>query len=208
MRVIPLISIRFVNSTCTFYFQYKLLAMKTLKTIFLPIVLSALWISISEFVRNEILLKSFWLEHYQSLGLVFPSEPVKWRHLGRMVPCPGDFYLYHFQEIFSLARNIYHVVYGFCVDVARYWQYGRFALRLALGGAPIEHSGGYGSCDNYSCAGRRAASSHLNKKKRSRPLCILFYFYPSLNLSPKDFSLISVSLLFVSSGKSPFIIQS
>jgi hypothetical protein len=76
MRVIPLISIRFVNSTCTFYFQYKLLAMKTLKTIFLPIVLSALWISISEFVRNEILLKSFWLEHYQSLGLVFPSEPV------------------------------------------------------------------------------------------------------------------------------------
>jgi hypothetical protein len=35
-----------------------------------------LWISISEFVRNEILLKSFWLEHYQSLGLVFPSEPV------------------------------------------------------------------------------------------------------------------------------------
>ena len=50
--------------------------MKTLKTTFLPIVLSALWISISEFVRNEILLKTFWVEHYQSLGLVFPSEPV------------------------------------------------------------------------------------------------------------------------------------
>lgn len=50
--------------------------MRTFKTIILPIFLAALWISVSEFVRNEILLKSFWVEHYQSLGLVFPSEPV------------------------------------------------------------------------------------------------------------------------------------
>ncbi len=45
------------------------------KTI-LPIMLSMLWISISEFVRNELLLKSFWVDHYQKLGLVFPSEPI------------------------------------------------------------------------------------------------------------------------------------
>ncbi|MCB9211581.1 MAG: hypothetical protein H6609_19635 [Ignavibacteriales bacterium] len=41
-----------------------------------PILLATLWVSISEFVRNEFLLKSCWTEHYQSLGLVFPSEPI------------------------------------------------------------------------------------------------------------------------------------
>jgi hypothetical protein len=42
----------------------------------LPILLATVWISISEFVRNEFLLKSYWTEHYQNMGLVFPSEPV------------------------------------------------------------------------------------------------------------------------------------
>ncbi len=42
----------------------------------LPVLLAAVWISISEFVRNEFLLKSYWTAHYEELGLVFPSEPV------------------------------------------------------------------------------------------------------------------------------------
>ena len=45
------------------------------KTI-LPILVSTIWISISEFVRNEFLIKSYWVQHYQSLGLTFPSEPI------------------------------------------------------------------------------------------------------------------------------------
>lgn len=47
-----------------------------IKKTVLPILLATIWISISEFVRNELLLKSFWVEHYQKLGLVFPSEPI------------------------------------------------------------------------------------------------------------------------------------
>jgi hypothetical protein len=50
--------------------------MKTFKKNLLPILLATIWISLSEFVRNEFFLKSYWTEHYQSLGLVFPSEPV------------------------------------------------------------------------------------------------------------------------------------
>lgn len=46
-----------------------------MKTI-LPILLATVWISISEFVRNEFLLKSYWVNHYESIGLVFPSEPI------------------------------------------------------------------------------------------------------------------------------------
>jgi len=42
----------------------------------LPVLLATIWISISEFVRNEFLLKSYWTDHYQTLGLVFPSEPI------------------------------------------------------------------------------------------------------------------------------------
>ena len=42
----------------------------------LSILVATIWISLSEFFRNEVLLKSFWTDHYQSLGLVFPSEAI------------------------------------------------------------------------------------------------------------------------------------
>ncbi|MEI8087038.1 MAG: hypothetical protein WCG93_12575 [Paludibacter sp.] len=50
--------------------------MNLLKKTILPILLATAWISISEFVRNEFLLKSYWTNHYKSIGLVFPSEPI------------------------------------------------------------------------------------------------------------------------------------
>jgi hypothetical protein len=50
--------------------------MRFLKTTVLPILLSGIWISISEFARNELFFKSYWTRHYESLGLVFPSEPI------------------------------------------------------------------------------------------------------------------------------------
>ena len=50
--------------------------MKLIKKTILPIFLATIWISISEFARNEFLVKSFWTKHYQDLGLHFPSEPI------------------------------------------------------------------------------------------------------------------------------------
>ena len=50
--------------------------MNFLKKTILPILLAAIWISVSEFLRNELLGKSYWTEHYKNLGLVFPSEPI------------------------------------------------------------------------------------------------------------------------------------
>lgn len=47
-----------------------------LRKTFLPILLASIWISISEFVRNELLVKSFWIEHYKNLGLTFQAEPI------------------------------------------------------------------------------------------------------------------------------------
>ena len=34
------------------------------------------WIGASEFIRNELLFKSFWLDKYNSLGLDFPSSMI------------------------------------------------------------------------------------------------------------------------------------
>ena len=42
----------------------------------LALLSATVWISISEFVRNQFLLKQYWIDHYKSLGLVFPLEPV------------------------------------------------------------------------------------------------------------------------------------
>ena len=50
--------------------------MNYLKKTIVPILVATIWISISEFVRNEVLLKSYWTGHYESMGLLFPSEPI------------------------------------------------------------------------------------------------------------------------------------
>jgi hypothetical protein len=50
--------------------------MKFIKETILPVFLATIWISLSEFVRNEFLVKSFWIKHYSELGLSFPSGPV------------------------------------------------------------------------------------------------------------------------------------
>jgi hypothetical protein len=50
--------------------------MKYLKNIILPIFLATIWISISEFARNQLLFKSYWTDHYQGMGLTFPAAPV------------------------------------------------------------------------------------------------------------------------------------
>jgi hypothetical protein len=41
-----------------------------------PVLLATVWISISEFVRNEFLVKQQWVDHYQQMGLQFPSSAV------------------------------------------------------------------------------------------------------------------------------------
>lgn len=42
----------------------------------LAVLAAALWISISEFARNEFLVKQHWISHYAGMGLTFPAEPL------------------------------------------------------------------------------------------------------------------------------------
>jgi len=50
--------------------------MNYFKKTILPVLLATLWISLSEFARNEFFFKNYWTDHYQKLGIVFPSEPL------------------------------------------------------------------------------------------------------------------------------------
>jgi hypothetical protein len=42
----------------------------------ISILLATLWISLSEFIRNQFILQEYWVEHYKKLGLTFPAAPV------------------------------------------------------------------------------------------------------------------------------------
>ena len=42
----------------------------------LAIALAGLWVVLSEFIRNELLLKSIWVEHFSGLGLKFQTTPL------------------------------------------------------------------------------------------------------------------------------------
>ena len=41
----------------------------------MAVILTCIWVNASEFFRNEVILKKYWIDHYQSLGMTFPSEP-------------------------------------------------------------------------------------------------------------------------------------
>lgn len=47
-----------------------------MKRTIVAITLATAWIIFSEFIRNEFWLKPYWSDHYQSLGIVFPSASV------------------------------------------------------------------------------------------------------------------------------------
>ena len=46
-----------------------------MKKAILAVVVSGIWITFSEFVRNEFLLKAIWVNHYSSLNLTFSTLP-------------------------------------------------------------------------------------------------------------------------------------
>lgn len=39
------------------------------------VLAATVWISINEFLRNQVLLIDHWKAHYEALGLTFPQEP-------------------------------------------------------------------------------------------------------------------------------------
>lgn len=69
----------------------------------LAILATGIWVNASEFLRNEILVKSYWIDHYRSLGMSFPSAPLNgmvWVTWGFLFACA----LYALSRRFSLVQ--------------------------------------------------------------------------------------------------------
>ncbi len=75
-----------------------------MKNTFLAILLSTLWISISEFVRNTFLLHHHWVQHYQNLGILFPEQPINGAIWGIWSLCFAVS-IYIFSRKFSLVQT-------------------------------------------------------------------------------------------------------
>jgi len=87
----------------------------------IPILLSTIWISISEFVRNQVLFPNYWIRHYQKLGLVFPSSPVNgaiW----------GIWSLLYAVSIYIISRK-FDLLQTFLIS----WFYGFVLMWVSLG---------------------------------------------------------------------------
>jgi hypothetical protein len=51
----------------------KVSVFKTIIRPFLTVLVTSLWVSASEFFRNQVLLKDQWISHFDSLGVSFPQ---------------------------------------------------------------------------------------------------------------------------------------
>lgn len=47
-----------------------------MKSPVIPVILATVWISIHEFLRNQLLLADVWEAHFAELGLTFPAKPI------------------------------------------------------------------------------------------------------------------------------------
>jgi hypothetical protein len=50
--------------------------MRHLKRTFIPIVATGLWVNLSETLRWVFLVRSYWVEHYETMNLVYPDTAI------------------------------------------------------------------------------------------------------------------------------------
>ena len=95
--------------------------MKNSKKTVLTILIATIWISISEFVRNSFLLHNFWTEHYETLGLTFPEQPINGAVWGIWSLC------------FAVAIYIFSKKYTLLQTVILSWFIGFVFMWLVVG---------------------------------------------------------------------------
>ncbi len=77
-----------------------------MKNSFLPIFFAGIWIAFSEFIRNELIFKGFWINHYKAIGLTFKTTPINgvlWIVWSFFLA----FLIYELLKKFSFARTIF-----------------------------------------------------------------------------------------------------
>lgn len=83
--------------------MYDKIIMK--KTI-LPISVAGIWITVSEFVRNEFLFKQYWINHFNTLGLKFETLPIN-RILWMVWSFALSYLIFKLLQKFSFKETIF-----------------------------------------------------------------------------------------------------
>lgn len=108
-----------------------------IKKTIIPILLSSIWISISEFVRNEFILKTYWVEHYEKMGLVFPSEPVNGAFWGIWSLCFA-IAIFILAKKFTLLQTTLMAWYvGFILMWIVLWNMSVFPIAILIFAVPL-----------------------------------------------------------------------
>lgn len=79
----------------------------------LAVLLATIWISISEFVRNEFILQSFWLRHYDKMGLIFPNATINGAIWGLWSLCLAIGVLFLSKKFSLLETTLLSWFFGF-----------------------------------------------------------------------------------------------
>lgn len=87
----------------------------------LAIIAATLWISINEFLRNQLVLLDRWIEHFRALGMTFPGDPVNGAVWGLWSLCFAV-------TLFFLSRR-----YDLLATVALGWCFGFVLMWLVVG---------------------------------------------------------------------------
>lgn len=72
----------------------------------LSIIISTIWISISEFLRNSFLVHKYWISHYQKLSIEFPEKPLNGAIWGIWALC-FSIAIYIISRKFSLIQTTF-----------------------------------------------------------------------------------------------------
>ncbi|MFZ4798638.1 MAG: hypothetical protein ACOYMA_14160 [Bacteroidia bacterium] len=108
-----------------------------MKKTILPILLATVWISISEFVRNEFIVKSYWTGHYENLGIVFPSEPINGAVWGFWSLCYA-IAIFIFAKKFSLLQTTFLSWFvGFVLMWIVLWNMNVLPIKLLFFAVPL-----------------------------------------------------------------------
>lgn len=103
----------------------------------LAILAATLWISFSEFLRNEVLAKQYWTNHYESLGLVFPDEPVNGAVWG-LWSLMFAVLIFVLSKKFSLFQTTFVSWFaGFVLMWVVVWNMGVLPIKLLLIAVPL-----------------------------------------------------------------------
>ncbi|NOS93295.1 MAG: hypothetical protein HOP30_15360 [Cyclobacteriaceae bacterium] len=85
------------------------------------ILLTTVWISISEFVRNSFLLHENWISHYRGLGMSFPEQPINGAVWGI------------WSLSFAIVIYILHLRFSFLQTIVLSWLVGFVLMWLVVG---------------------------------------------------------------------------